>query len=152
LDPNFATFHASTQDGSPGTQLIGNANVAGFELFGTTANGGAFGYGTVFSINSVGDITRLGSFDNTTTGYGPGDLVLDDGVLYGTCYGGGANTYGTVFSLPAGGGTPTVLAAFNGMNGQAPSDGLCLSNGVLYGATLSGGSNGGGTVFSVPAG
>jgi uncharacterized repeat protein (TIGR03803 family) len=152
LDPNFATFLASAQDGSPGSQLIGNPNTAGFALYGSTYGGGSLGYGSVYSLDATGNITTLGSFDYTTTGYGPGDLVLDDGVLYGTCYGGGANNFGTVFSLPADGGTPTLIATFNGTNGQAPSDGLCLSDGVLYGTTYNGGSSGGGTVFSVPAG
>jgi uncharacterized repeat protein (TIGR03803 family) len=152
LDPNFAMFTASAQTGTPDSQLIGNPNTSGFELFGSTAGGGDLNLGSVFSINATGSITTLGSFDNTTTGYGPGDLILDDGVLYGTCNGGGANSDGTVFSLPVGGGTPTVLAAFNGTNGNGPTGGLCLSNGVLYGTTDYGGFYGSGTVFSVPAG
>ena len=60
---------------------------------------------------------------------------------------------GTVFSVPLSGGSPTVLASFNGSNGQDPYAGLTLSGNTLYGTTVYGGrrNNGGdGTVFSVP--
>ena len=56
-----------------------------------------------------------------------------------------------------GGGSPTVLAAFNGTNGNGPCAGVTLSGGTLYGTTLLGGNlfgggNGAGAVFSLPVG
>ena len=63
---------------------------------------------------------------------------------------GGANGDGTVFSVPLSGGSPTVLASFNGSNGQYPLAGLTLSGNTLYGTTTAGGANNDGTVFSVP--
>ena len=43
--------------------------------------------------------------------------------------------YGTVFSVPVSGGSPTVLASFNGSNGNIPMGGLTLSGNTLYGTT-----------------
>ena len=48
---------------------------------------------------------------------------------------GGANGDGTVFSVPLSGGSPTVLASFNGSNGEYPEAGLTLSGNTLYGTT-----------------
>ena len=61
----------------------------------------------------------------------------------------GAYGYGTVFSVPLSGGSATVLASFNGNNGDGPQAGLTLSGNTLYGTTFAG-SNGDGEVFSVP--
>ena len=44
-------------------------------------------------------------------------LTLSGNTLYGTTEYGGANGDGTVFSVPLSGGSPTVLASFNGSNG-----------------------------------
>jgi uncharacterized repeat protein (TIGR03803 family) len=47
------------------------------------------------------------------------------------------------------GGTPTVLASFDGKNGQHPFGSLTLSGSNLYGLTH-GGSSAAGTIFSIP--
>ena len=57
---------------------------------------------------------------------------------------------GTVFSIPLSGGSPTVLASFNGSNGDYPVAGLTLGGNTLYGTTELGGADSDGTVFSVP--
>ena len=101
--------------------------------------------------------TTLASFDYTNGSPSPySGLTFSGTTIYGTT-GGGANGCGTVFSVPITGGTPTVLASFNGSNGNAPSGGLILSGNTLYGTTQWGGTGytggaftGGGTVFSVP--
>jgi uncharacterized repeat protein (TIGR03803 family) len=74
-------------------------------FYGTTYQGGASGYGTVFKITSAGVLTTLHSF-NSTNGVTPraGLVQGSDGDFYGTTYGGGANNFGTVFKItPAGG-------------------------------------------------
>jgi len=72
-------------------------------LYGTTVDGGANGYGTVFKITAGGKLTTLHSFDGTE-GANPfaGLIQATNGDFYGTTYAGGANGYGTVFSLSVG--------------------------------------------------
>ena len=95
----------------------------------------------------------LASFNGSSNGAYPyAGLTLSGNTLYGTTYLGGANGKGEVFSIPAGGGTPTVLASFNGSNGAYPWGGLTSSGNTLYGTTEAGGANGDGEVFSVPVG
>ncbi len=80
-------------------------------------------------------------------------MTLSGNTLYGTNVG-GEPAFGSVFSVPLSGGSPTVLASFNGSfdgsNGAYPYAGLTLSGNTLYGTTVQGGANNDGTVFSVP--
>ena len=50
------------------------------------------------------------------------------------------------------GGTPTVLASFNGTDGEFAQGSLTLSadGSTLYGMASNGGANGYGTIFSIP--
>jgi uncharacterized repeat protein (TIGR03803 family) len=91
---------------------------------------------------------------NLTNGANPlGGLTLSGSTLYGSTADGGTNGDGEVFSLPVGGGTPTVLANFSGLNGDGPQGELILSGSTLYGTASSGGSTSGdGEVFSLPVG
>jgi uncharacterized repeat protein (TIGR03803 family) len=64
-------------------------------LYGTTANGGANGFGTVFSISTKGAFTVVHAFANTGDGaYPTGNLVQTSaGVMYGGTY------YGSIFQI-----------------------------------------------------
>jgi uncharacterized repeat protein (TIGR03803 family)/autotransporter-associated beta strand protein len=150
LPPALAGFFASRKDGQPNTHLIMDSSG---NLYGTTASGGQTSDGTVFEVlKGGGTPTTLDSFNNTNTGYDPGDLLLSGGVLYGTTNAGGKNGDGTVFSLALTSGAKIkTLATFNGTNGNGPDGGLIISNGILYGTTKVGGKYDEGTVFSVPA-
>jgi uncharacterized repeat protein (TIGR03803 family) len=137
-------------------------------LYGTTRDGGAYGYGTVFELTPTGGggwtETVLHSFNqNGTDGAYPyAGLTFDTaGNLYGTTAYGGPYDYfgghpGTVFELTptAGGGwTETVLYSFcsqaNCADGLNPYAGLIFdSAGNLYGTTPVGGQ-GHGTVFEL---
>jgi uncharacterized repeat protein (TIGR03803 family) len=121
-------------------------------FYGTTSNGGAYGYGTVFSITPKGDETVLHSFSRGADGSFPaGGLVVLNGVLYGTTIAGGTSDQGTVYSItPAG--TETVLHSFanTGGDGEQPA-GLKALNGVLYGTTEYGGADGKGAIFAITA-
>ena len=101
----------------------------------------------------------------SSDGFEPnGGLLLVGNNLYGTAqYGGNSSLWdgwggGTVFSVPLSGGAPTVLATFNGADGENPSAGLTVSGGTLYGTTTYGGPgsnpafaySGSGVVFSLP--
>jgi len=156
----LASFNVSDGAG-PQAGLI----LSGNTLYGTTGSGGAYGDGTVFSVPVTGGTpTVLASFNGSNGRYPDGDLILSGNTLYGTtseggAYGGqfiGGIGGGTVFSVPVTGGTPTVLASFNGTDGSYPAAGLILSGNTLYGTTYFGGNDysapysGTGTVFSVP--
>jgi uncharacterized repeat protein (TIGR03803 family) len=89
--------------------LDGNLTNVGGTLYGTTTFGGAYGYGTVFSISPEGVESVIysfqGSFEGGTDGAEPwAGLINVDGTLYGTTtQGGGTN-------CAAGGGCGTVFA------------------------------------------
>jgi uncharacterized repeat protein (TIGR03803 family) len=123
-------------------------------LYGTTIDGGAYGAGNVFRINS-GRLTSLYSFcaqNNCPDGQYP-DTVLalgTDGNFYGTTQSGGTSGgYGTVFKITAGGAL-TTLHSFDATDGVAPYGSLVLAiNGDFYGTTNVGGTFGGGNVFKI---
>jgi uncharacterized repeat protein (TIGR03803 family) len=139
-------------------------------LYGTTYNGGAYGYGTVFKITAGGVLTTLYSFCAQNLpcpdGYGPGGLLLAfDGEFFGTTAGGrsapgggASNPRGTVFKITAGG-MLTTLHSFGGTDGSVPSGPLVQpTGGVFYGTTNEGGISqycprplgvGCGTVFKI---
>jgi uncharacterized repeat protein (TIGR03803 family) len=140
------------------------ADISG-NFVGTTSDGGAYGYGTVFEVEKdSGAITTLASFNgaNGANGGGTlnGDLIEDSsGNIFGTTvYGGPGYTdpysgYGTVFEVQRGTGTIITLASFNGSNGANPYGSLAEdNNGNCFGTTGSGGANNYGVVFEVPKG
>jgi uncharacterized repeat protein (TIGR03803 family) len=136
--------------GSNGAVPLGNLTISGTTLYGTTQNGGANGYGEVFSLPIGGGTpTVLASFNNANGAYPAAGLTLSGTTLYGTTV--GNVNGGNVFSLPIGGGTPTVLGSFTGPpNGDGPESVLTLSGSTLYGTTSFGDANGCGAVFSLP--
>jgi uncharacterized repeat protein (TIGR03803 family) len=131
-------------------------------LFGTTFEGGAFGLGTVFKVDTGGDETVLHHFGGLEDGATPrAGLVLSNaGDFYGTTYfGGNSKTCnppsgcGTVFKLDRNG-KYTVLYRFVGgaADGVSPAGDLVRdSEGNLYGTTTAGGTDNLGTVFKVRA-
>jgi uncharacterized repeat protein (TIGR03803 family) len=125
-------------------------------LYGTTSDGGYYGYGTVFELTAAGKEKVLYSF-----GHYPGDgthptagVIFDNaGNLYSTTSYGGANNEGTVFELMADG-TEKILYSFGGQagDGEFPQEGLIFdTNGNLYGTTYFGGGYYAGTVFELTA-
>jgi len=123
-------------------------------LYGTTAQGGAYGQGVVYSVDQSGKETVLYSFTGGPDGGDPIDRVAADsaGNLYGTTYKGGAYNYGVVFKLdPIG--KETVLHTFSsGTDGGGPDGGVIRdSAGNLYGTTEFGGVFNSGTVYKVDA-
>jgi len=127
-------------------------------LFGTTYQGGAYSYGTVFKLDTQGRETIVYSFcPNTpcTTGAYPGGVIPGKHeTLYGVTYAGGnfscaVTGCGTVFKIGPKG-FQTLLHAFGGLDGQNPNAGLALDrSGNVYGTTQYGGTYGRGAVFKV---
>lgn len=113
-----------------GALLIGKD---GSTLYGTTATGGAFNGGLVFSYGVAG-YTIIHSFDNVMSSEPFGALIYGaDGLLYGTTAGGSSG--GTLFSLNTSGGAFTVDAIFAG--GAAETGLLLGSDGLMYGTLIS---------------
>ena len=121
-------------NGSNGANPAAGVIISGNNLYGTATNGGANGYGTVFSVPITGGTpTVLVSFNGSNLAYPYcAGLTLSGSTLYGTTYGTGpGNGNDTVFSLPIAGGTPIVLASFNG----GLWDGVILSGSACTGLT-----------------
>jgi uncharacterized repeat protein (TIGR03803 family) len=137
--------------------------VAG-NVYGTTADGGIYLYGTVFELmpNSEGGWTEsvLHSFGNTGDGAIPFDTLIFDaaGNLYGTTYWGPqSQSYlgpGTVFKLAPnsdGSWKESLLHIFGGRaDGTHPNAGVIFDKmGNLYSTTVLGGPADAGTVFKL---
>lgn len=158
------SFNNNGKDGiDPQANLI--FDVHG-NLYGTTPNGGANGFGTVFELTpkAGGGWTEkvVHSFKfNGTDGMDPiAGLTVDaKGDLYGTTSEGGVFGAGTLFELTpkeGGGWGETLLHKFNGKDGISPQANLIFdAHGNLYGTTLIGGDlaecdgSGCGTVFEL---
>jgi uncharacterized repeat protein (TIGR03803 family) len=148
----LASFAGGTAPAGP---IVGVVMDSSGNLYGTTTEGGASGYGTVFELaHGSGTSTTLASFNGSNGRQPYNSLILDgSGNLYGTTREGGAANDGVIFELAHGSGTITTLASFNGTNGQFPIGPLVMDgSGNLYGATNAGGASGDGTVFELPAG
>lgn len=138
--------------GTPdGTGPAAGLTIVNGKLYGTTAAGGTYGGGTVFSMDVDGRHERvLHSFGNGSDGVNPrADLLWDAGTLYGTTFQGGASGDGTIFSVRVKDRRERVLHSFtNEPDGAYPVAGLVELKNRLCGVTQLGGS-GHGTVFSV---
>jgi len=125
-------------------------------FYGTTATGGASGFGVVFKMTSSGTLTTLESFDNTHGWEPEGQLIqATNGSFYGTTLRGGANGDGEVFQITSAG-TLSVLHSFDLTDGYEPNDGLVqATDGNFYGTTTSGGTGSpseDGTIFELTSG
>jgi uncharacterized repeat protein (TIGR03803 family) len=139
---NLVFFNGT--DGANPTEMTLVQGVEG-ELYGTTANGGAYGYGSVFKISSTGTLTTLWNFckeTNCPDGAYPqaGLTLVPGGDLYGTTLRGGAHGYGEAFRItPAG--VLSVVYSFCAQSscadGYYPTEGVALvqaTDGNLYGS------------------
>jgi uncharacterized repeat protein (TIGR03803 family) len=144
--------------GTPGDGILPQARVvldSAGNLYGTTGNGGANTFGTIFKVDAAGNYSVLHSFTGTDGAYPSAGMMLDTaGNLYGTTFDGGANNIGAVFKLDTAGNL-TVLHSFTGgHDGMKPiCDLIRDAAGNFYGTTAQGGDLGFGTVFRMdPAG
>jgi uncharacterized repeat protein (TIGR03803 family) len=148
------SFTGGTDGRTPSSDLIFDPTG---NLYGTTRDGGAYGFGTVFKLapNADGTWTEsvLYSFclvKNCADGGDPvASLILDQaGGFYGTTGAGGANGGGAVFKLTPhadGSWTQSVLYSFcsltNCADGMSSSGSLIFDQvGNLYGTAVGGGS------------
>jgi uncharacterized repeat protein (TIGR03803 family) len=118
------------------------ADAAG-NLYGTTYDGGAYGYGDVFKITPSGTFSIFYSFTGGTDSGDPkSPLIIDQaGNLYGTTEGiFETSDYGVVYKLNPSGNI-TVLYSFTGGSvGSYPYSLVLDQAGNLYGTALAGGT------------
>jgi uncharacterized repeat protein (TIGR03803 family) len=157
--PLYAFKGGRTDGAGPSGGLIS----VGATLYGVTAVGGTYDFGTIFSYNAANNQYKvLYNFGGARAGSAPdgarpvGRLAYANGVLYGVTTAGhgsdvvGTNTCfdqagcGTVFSFALGQNpataTDTIIHSFTGMNdGAGPRAGMVLLGSVLYGTTTFGG-------------
>jgi uncharacterized repeat protein (TIGR03803 family) len=127
-------------------------------LYSTTSQGGANGFGAVFKITPARTLTVLYSFDGTT-GFTPnGGLTLGtDGNFYGTTEVGNTD-YGTIFKITPGGHFTVFYTFTNASDGAFPAaPPVQGTDGNFYGTTCGNTCNqeasGSGTVYKItPAG
>jgi uncharacterized repeat protein (TIGR03803 family) len=141
-------FKAGSDGGYPYGALVALSG----KLYGTTDEGGKFGYGTVYELGKTGQERVLYSFGGNTDGAYPcSSLIAVNGKLYGTTQTGGAHGWGTVFEVSTSGSERIVYSFKAGNDGAAPYAGLLYLKGKFYGTTVEGGAKGWGTIFETSA-
>jgi uncharacterized repeat protein (TIGR03803 family) len=169
VDYVFFNGNVSNIDGyGPNGSLI----LSGKTLYGTAAQGGSWGNGTIYAVNTQGlNFTNLHNFTATSAptyqngtnsdGATPSaGLLLSGNTLYGTAAYGGASGGGTVFAVHSDSTGFTNLHSFSvqatnalgrytNSDGFYPNGALVLSGNTLYGTAYDGGANGNGSVFKV---
>jgi len=137
-------FKAGSDGGYPYGALV----ALNGKLYGTTDQGGRFGYGTVYELSKTGQERVLYSFGGNTDGAYPcSGLTVVNGKLYGTTQTGGAHGWGTVFGVSPSGSERVVYSFRAGNDGAAPYAGVLYLKGKLYGTTVEGGAKGWGAIF-----
>jgi uncharacterized repeat protein (TIGR03803 family) len=111
------TFTGGVDGGNPWGGLFAAADG---NLYGTTQDGGTYGFGTVFRIAPAGSLTTVAQFDGYLGAYASAALIqATDGNLYGTTLGGGLYDDGVVYRLGVEGplqitGQPATQSAYTG--------------------------------------
>ncbi len=114
------SFDYDNEGGYPWGGLVISGNV----LYGMANEGGTYGYGTLFKINTDGTgffVMKPFVYENGC--HGAGSLTLDGDYLYGMLYSGGAYGYGTVFRMQKNTMAFTVLYDFRGFPDAAYPNG-----------------------------
>jgi uncharacterized repeat protein (TIGR03803 family) len=119
-------------------------------LYGTTLFGGTGGYGTVYKLDTAGQLTVLYSFTGGSDGGSPAAGVIRDaaGNLYGTTLYYGAFSWGVVYKLDTAGNYTVLHNFMAGIDGGNPSTGVIRDPaGNLFGT--SSGLQGRGVIFKL---
>ena len=133
-----------------GTLIQGNDGA----LYGTALFGGAWGYGTVYKINTDGTgCAPLHSFTDVIGWDGSypasGLIQGSDSALYGTTLYGGRIYSGTVYKINTDGTGYAQLSYFAGGGFQVAAGLIQANDGALYGTTIGGGASSNGTLYKI---
>lgn len=145
---DFLDLYSFPEDGSlgslPSARLV---QASDGNLWGTTSNGGMYGYGTAFFWNPAGGLKVMHDFTEAE-GESLYGLAEFGGSLYGTTFP-ALTGYGEVFAIDVATHAFGVVYTFSGENdGGSPASALLpYSDGRLYGTTQAGGAFGTGTLF-----
>ena len=148
---SFTVLHSFTGANNGSYPSAGLTQGTDGNFYGTTAEGGSHGDGTVFELTASGSLTTLYSFSGGADGAYPYAPLFQgtDGYFYGTTASGGSNDDGTVFKITSAG-SITTLVSFDWSNGDYPCSGLIqATDGNYYGTTFDGGATGRGTVYKI---
>ena len=167
--PGYGTVFRIDPSGSLTTLYRFSGDDGGFPAAGLVAGGdGLFygttrgrvgtpdAYGTIFSIDSLGQLTTLHRFSGID-GDGPFGLTLGTDLdFYGTTRDGGVSGYGSVFRIDSAGMLESLYSFPGRGSADAPPFGSSLSGGLVqghdgafYGTTEYGGTGLAGVVFRV---
>jgi uncharacterized repeat protein (TIGR03803 family) len=136
-------FTGNPDGWNPEALLVGDTNG---NVFGTTYEGGADNWGTVFKVGTAGGETILHTFTGPPEGgdgAGPYASVIRDaaGNLYGVTFAGGAYGAGAVYEVSSGGEETLLYSFTGGSDGGVPFSALLRDSlGNLYGTTQDGGN------------
>src|SRR5262245_56223646 len=142
-------------DGPPANPSARVIESSDGRVYGTTAGGGAYGFGAVFRVGKDGSEYRtLHDFKDLDGQYPlAGLLEGTDGSFYGTTGNGGVFQSGVVFKMSADG---TKFITLHNFLYGVPGDGigpigdlLEASDGILYGTTQRGGAHDEGILFKI---
>ncbi len=150
----FAVLHFFAGGTTDGAYPWGSLILKGSTLYGMTNEGGAYGEGTIFKINTNGtEFELLHSFAGGPSdgGYPRGSLIVKGSTLYGLTHNGGTSDAGTIFKINTNGTGFALLHSFAGYpsDGLAPNGSLILKGSTLYGLTHNGGTSDAGTIFKI---
>jgi uncharacterized repeat protein (TIGR03803 family) len=129
----LTTLHSFTGGSDGGTLWGGVVQAADGNLYGTTQEGGLYGFGTVFQISPTGEFETLVQFDGYL-GSNPSAAPIQgtDGNLYGTTETGGASGEGTIYRVTING--PLQITA------EPEDEATDLGGAALFTVAASGGS------------
>jgi uncharacterized repeat protein (TIGR03803 family) len=151
----FTNLH-NFSGGIEGANPIGGLVLKSNTLYGTAAEAGESGNGTVFKVKTDGTgFATLHSFNGDDGANPLAGLVFSGNTLYGTARNGGSSGKGTIFTIKDDGTDFTNLHSFTALSnstnndGANPHSGLILAGDTVYGTARFGGSSGSGTIFGI---
>ncbi|MEM9051959.1 MAG: choice-of-anchor tandem repeat GloVer-containing protein [Bacteroidota bacterium] len=147
---NFEVVHIMeyTEDGS---NPVGNLTLLdNGDLVGVGSSGGSNDFGTAFTVNTGGDLTKIHDFSLPTEGSIPCGVQTEGIEFYGVTESGGLFNDGTIFRVELSGQRTKIFDFDGSLHGQTPNAGLIeINDGLYYGTARFGGEFGAGTIFSL---
>ncbi len=141
------------------THVSTNSLIQGSDgnLYGTTYDGGQAGFGSVFKITPMGQMTQLYAFSGADGMYPSGLIQGANGVVYGTTSQGGSGYdepnqmsvgAGTIFRISANGTLQNLYSFTDAVGANPVLTAAFVSATQIHGYSVQAGPSGGGAVFT----